>query len=185
MIAKGLYTHKIKDYIITCATEEEKRALVPERFWCNVVITGIGFLDTIMTLKEHISDSDMFGYEPRFVINIGYAGAKDIPVGTICRVNKCSAYREHDLDTGAMQLYEFKTSAPSYLCYSATDFIEGSNLEGPFLVDMELLAHSILSCPLASIKIVSDNMSMDDYTSSLKSDYKDAVNEILLELGVE
>lgn len=184
MIAKGRYTHKIRDYIITCATEEEKKALIPERYWCNVVITGIGFLDTIMKLRDEIHDG-IDEYRPSFVINIGYAGAHKIPKGTVCRVDKCTAYREHDIDTGAMQLYQFDTKFPSYNCYSATDFIEHTNIDGPFLVDMELLAHSILKCTLASIKVVSDNMSMDDYDNALNDNYKEQVGEILLELGVE
>lgn len=180
MIAKGLYEHRIRDFIITVATDYEKKALIPEQYWSHVVITGIGMLHTIGTLKNQIQKS-----EPQFVINIGYAGSKDVPVGTVCRVDECTAYMEHDIYTGDMSLYEFETKSPSYKCYTATDFIEGTKLEGPFLVDMELLAHSILDCPLASIKVVSDNMSMEDYDKALKDNYKSEINEILLELGVE
>ena len=185
MIAKGLYTHKIRDFIITVATEEEKKALVPEKYWKHVVITGIGFLDTILTLRDEIYDG-IDEYRPSFVINIGYAGSKNIPVGTVCRVDKCTAYRTHDLDTGAMQLYQFDTGVPSYYCYSATDFIEKTTLDGAFLIDMELLAHSILKCTLASIKVVSDNMSIKDYfEKALKESYTEEIEKVLQDIGVE
>ena len=171
--------------IITVATEAEKKALVPEKYWDKVVITGIGAFNTLMSLKYKIDDTDEGPYYPPFVLNIGYAGSKDIPIGTVCVVESCEAYQEHDLPLGIMPLYELKNDkVPSYKCYTATDFIESSNKEGPFLVDMELLLHSILKCPVLSIKVVSDNMSFDGYKEALKDNYQEEVEKVLNLLGV-
>lgn len=160
--------------IITVATREEMEALIPKDYWYCTIVTGMGIMNTIMSLKYVQCDR---------IINIGYAGAKDIPVGTICMVTENEPYQVHNLPLGIAPVYEPNIDLPRYKCYTATDFIESSELEGPFLVDMELLAHLVLKVPVTSIKIVSDNMSLDDYyNKALKEDYTEEIGKILEEV---
>ena len=157
--------------LITVATKEEKEALIPKKYWDRTVVTGIGIMNTIMTLKNMEVDD--------IVVNVGYAGAKDIPIGTICMVSECEPYQVHDLPQANAPLYEARLGLPSYVCYTATDFIEYSSKPGPFLVDMELVGHIVLKVPTMSIKIVSDDMNMNSYNEALKKEYTEEIESIL------
>lgn len=156
------------EYIITVATQQEKISLIPVEYWHHVVITGIGMYNTIRTLRDY-NNLDK-------IINIGFAGAKDLPIGTVHKVASCQPYHINDLDLGGIEL-----SPTGMPCYTATDFITQSDIQGPFLIDMELLAHTVCKCPTVSYKVVSDNMSMDDYDNALQSDYTDEIRKVLQE----
>ena len=161
--------------VITVATEAEKKALIPKQYWGKVIVTGIGIMNTIMSLKY--VDEDL-------IVNVGYAGAKDIPIGTVCMVSECEPYQVHDLPQSNAPMYEPNINIPSYICYTATDFIEYSSKPGPFLVDMELIGHIVTKSPVISIKIVSDDMNMKSYEEALNKDYAKEVEAILKEIEV-
>ena len=168
----------MNNYIICVATELEKKALVPEEYWDKTILTGIGIGNAMKAVKR-INEERI---PPKAIINIGYAGAKGIAKGTVCYADYCRTYQVHDIEQLSFMLCTPITDIPYYDCYTSTDFVESSNIEGPFLVDMELLAYSISNYDVFSIKVVSDNMDMNDYDNALKDDYTKEVKKALREI---
>lgn len=160
---------------ILVATTDEMKALIPTKYYKDTIITGIGILNTLKTIREKVSPSDI-------IVNVGYAGSKGIPKGSVCQVKWCKPYQVNNIDQG---VFEFDV-LPNYLCsnlYTSTDFLTGSTLDEEFLVDMEGLAYSILDNKKYSIKIVSDNLNLEDYGTALDEDYTNKIGKILEMIG--
>ena len=157
---------------ILVATVDEMKALIPEKYYKDVIITGIGILNVLKTIREKVSPMDL-------IVNVGYAGSKGIPVGSVCQVKYCKPYQVNNIDEGS---FEFNT-LPNYATtnlYTSTDFLTSSELDENFLVDMEGLAYSILDNKKYSIKIVSDNLNLEDYGTALDEDYTQKIGKILV-----
>lgn len=102
------------------------------------------------------------------VINIGYAGSNQLPIGTVVNVSK--TYRLTD------GTYQFKDHAnplelqtEGYPCYSNNSFVTQSDITDPVLFDMELNYIASFTPRLnliASIKIVSDNLSVEAFKNN-------------------
>lgn len=160
------------NFVITVATPEEKLALVPHKYWNSTCITGIGTINTLNTLgnlENHMNKRTT-------VINVGFAGANCVPIGTVCRVHTVGEFNEHHLSTGESKLKLSSHSlTDSYTCLSSSDFVTKVNTDEKFLVDMELANYVCLSQNVYSIKVVSDNFNMEGYNDALKKDYTEAV----------
>jgi len=142
--------------IVVVATKEEER-LARERFNGNLIIrTGVGGLNVIRTLK-HI---------PKWqkILNFGYAGSNNIPVGTEVKVGKCKLYHPN---------VKYRERA-FYLngdvtCFTSTDFVTKTEIKKPCLYDMELAFICAMGFKeVESIKIVSDNLSLEQYEEEIK-----------------
>ena len=163
-----LYMNKLT---ILVATEDEKKSLIPEEYKDNVLITGIGVSKVIESLK----DTKLTGT----IINIGYAGASnDINVGTICSITSSYCYRTIYKNTDLININYIKDeNIINTTCATSIDFIENNTLKNT-LFDMELRAIVSFYKNTYSLKIVSDNGSMNDYDNALNKDYKKILKEI-------
>lgn len=108
------------------------------------------------------------------VVNVGYAGSNLLPIGTIVAVGE--SYRlvkgsynfvdhANPLPLGAAESEDF----PLVPCYTNNDFVTESDLQKPAVFDMELnyiAAFSPRIELLGSIKVVSDNLSIDAFRNN-------------------
>ena len=139
--------------MVIIATHEEA-ALVPagEPFF----LTGVGGLCIIEAIKDLPRDTPIF--------NIGYAGSNCIPAGTRCRIGRVRAY--HPVADFRDYEYILDGDVP---CYTAGDFVTATDIKEPCVFDMELAY--ILALGFTNVtaeKIVSDNLSVEEYESCLK-----------------
>lgn len=102
------------------------------------------------------------------VINIGYAGSNQLPVGTVTMVSQ--SYRKV---LGTYKFVDYANPLPlqqdGYPCYTNNDFVTESDKTEPVLFDMELnyiAAFTPHVNLVASIKIVSDNLSIDVFRNN-------------------
>lgn len=166
--------------IITVASEAEKKALVPEEYQDKVVITGMGMINTLNVLSTCMEAYELIrnGDEP--IINIGYVGSNCLQVGTVCSPRRVKMYQltSHELvPTSDRPLNHFE-GVPNLTCYTAHDFVSEDKLEDECIFDMELAAYTIIP-NVYSIKVVSDNLNIDNYYEALKDNYHDEVRELL------
>lgn len=148
----------------------------------NLIITGIGKQKTAIGLTKYLCEND----KPDLIINIGYAGSVNCKIGSFVSINK-SYNLEWDIpgeqkysmdDLGGQELVTID-DLENLPCYSAECFVNNTDMKENVIFDMELHSVSLLAdlynIPLASLKKISDNLSMDDY-------YKTIDNSELFEL---
>lgn len=147
--------------IVILAAEEAEyskcREYLPE-YEC--ILMGVGAGNVIKTCSALEPGTRVF--------NIGYAGSNLLPIGTVATV--AQSYR---LVNGS---YNFVDHANPLAfpggelpCYTNNDFVTESSLQHPALFDMELnyiAAFSPRIELLGSIKIVSDNLSIDVFRNN-------------------
>ena len=167
-------------FLIVVASNDEKKALIPTTLWHRTYISGYGIINTIRTLRYLQAENPY-----TFIINVGYAGSKGIDVGTICKVKDCKMYQETEFGTGTLSCRQIRANIPEYNCYTGSDFVTSSSIECPFLVDMELAAYTLLNYPVISIKVVSDNLEVDNYFEALKDNYSEEIGKILTSIEEE
>lgn len=102
------------------------------------------------------------------VINIGYAGSNSLSIGTVSMVKE-----SHRLTDGVYQFADYANPLPlsdkGYPCYTNNSFVTSTRITEPTLFDMELnyIAAFTPSIELlASIKVVSDNLSVEAFTNN-------------------
>lgn len=148
----------------------------------NLIVTGIGKQKTAIGLTKYLCEND----KPDLIINIGYAGSVNCKIGSFVSINK-SYNLEWDIpgeqkysmdDIGGQELVTID-DLENLPCYSAECFVNNTDIKENVIFDMELHSVSLLAdlynIPLASLKKISDNLSMDDY-------YKTIDNSELFEL---
>lgn len=148
----------------------------------NLIVTGIGKQKTAIGLTKYLCEND----KPDLMINIGYAGSVNCKIGSFVSINK-SYNLEWDIpgeqkysmdDIGGQELVNID-DLENLPCYSAECFVNNTDIKENVIFDMELHSVSLLAdlynIPLASLKKISDNLSMDDY-------YKTIDNSELFEL---
>lgn len=117
----------------------------------QIICTGVGCGNVIKALKHLSVDEE--------ILNFGYAGSNILPRGTICTVKNCYNYHPNvEVDEPH---YTLNGTIP---CYTSNDFVTQTSIKEPVLFDMEL--YIILSLGfknVTSIKIVSDNLSLEEY----------------------
>ena len=148
----------------------------------NLIITGIGKQKTAIGLTKYLCEND----KPDLIINIGYAGSVNCKIGSFVSINKSynlewnipgeQKYSMNDLGGQDLVTIDELEKLP---CYSAECFVNSTDIKENVIFDMELHSVSLLAdlynIPLASLKKVSDNLSMEDY-------YKTIDNSKLFEL---
>lgn len=180
----------MKEILIVCAMEKESK-LIAEKLGLkpvednilrkdniSLLIAGIGKQRTAISLTKYLCENK----KPDEIINIGYAGSTDIPVGKWVNISKSYNY---DWGIPGEEKYSFSDYGNQELepigddsidrvsCYSAETFVTETNLTGHIAFDMEL--HSVAAIgdmfkiPVTSIKKISDNLSLDDYYDNIET----------------
>lgn len=144
--------------------EEGERKLVEQYLpgETNILVTGVGALNIIRALRDLPRDTEL--------INIGYAGSANYPIGTLVEVTECRlhhpnvTYAEPVLPLQPIDDLFVRALQPvKAVCYSNTDFV----LSSPYtdcVFDMEsayIAAQGFTR--LSALKIVSDNLSLHSY----------------------
>lgn len=141
--------------MIVVATENEYE-LAQHRFKGEEIIrTGVGALNVIKALMLIDKNTE--------IINYGYAGSNNIPIGTEVIVGECRLYHPNvDYDE---QYYNLGGDTP---CYTSNDFVLHTDIKEPVVFDMELAYILALGFKnVKSIKVVSDNLSLKQYDRSV------------------
>ena len=145
--------------MIVVATDEEYK-LAQKRFKGHLIVkTGVGGINIIRKLKRF----------PKWlkIINFGYAGSNNIPVGTEVSVGFCSLYHPNVKYQEKAFIVNDKKSM--IWCYTSNDFVLETKEKEPCVFDMELAYILALGFKnVKSIKIVSDNLSLKDYEENVK-----------------
>lgn len=149
---------------------------------CNLIVTGPGVNNVISALSK----ATLFGILSPFadVINVGYAGAKGLAIGSVVNVSNCHCL---EFPTKADTKVEncVKLSDEGYDCYTSFDFVEKDNgIVGSALFDMELAYIARFGYKsLSSIKIVSDNLYYEGFKEfDDEKAWKKAIKEIEKEI---
>lgn len=145
----------------------------------QLLITGIGKELTAISLTRYLSENG----NPDLIINVGYAGSTDIPIGKWVNISRAYNYEwefpgeeKYIMLAGGSQKLELlkDSNIESVECYSSESFVTETDIKDHVAFDMEL--HSIsLICDLYKIKLlslkkISDNLSVGDYYSNLKKE---------------
>ena len=120
--------------------------------------------------------------KPDQIINIGYAGSTDIPIGSWVNITKSynnewcipgeEKYSFIDYGNQKLDLLD-NEKIEKVECYSSESFVNQTELKGHIAFDMEL--HSIVvigdmfNIPVMSLKKISDNLSIDKYYESIQN----------------
>lgn len=144
--------------LIVVATDEEYK-LARKRFKGKKIIkTGVGAINVIEKLR-HI---------PRRVtiINFGYAGSNSIPIGTEVTVGESRLYHPNVIYNEK----EYTLDKESIIkCFTSNDFVTETKIKKPCVFDMELAYICALGFKkVKAIKIVSDNLSLEQYEEEIK-----------------
>ena len=117
----------------------------------TILITGVGPVNIIESLKNLDKSTQ--------IINRGYAGSNNLPVGTRVEVGESRLYHPNtDFNSP-----EYKLPG-DIKCYTSNDFVLDTDIEEPVVFDMELAYILALGFTnVRSIKIVSDNLDIKEY----------------------
>lgn len=142
--------------MIVVATETEYKKFKSTKQ--ETIMTGVGYANVYKALADVPRDTP--------IINIGYAGSNNIPVGEVCIIGECRHY--HPNVDYKETIYELPGNC---ICFTSDDFVLNTDIKTPVVFDMELYA--ILSMGftnVTAIKIVSDNLSLDEYESKINKE---------------
>lgn len=141
--------------MIVVATNEEYIEAKKRYKKQPIIITGVGGLNVIETLSP-------FNRKEK-IINFGYVGSNNIPIGTKVKIGECMLYHPN---------IEYKE--PTYKldgdikCYTSNDFVLETNIKEPVVFDMELAYILALGFKnVESIKVVSDNLNIEEYNKNI------------------
>ena len=141
--------------MIVVATDEEYK-LAKKIFKRRIIIkTGIGGVNVFQKLK-HL---------PKCVkiVNFGYVGSNNLPIGTKVKVKECKLYHPNvEYEEPTFELNGDVT------CYTSNDFVLKTDIEEDCVFDMELVYILAMGFKrVESIKIVSDNLSLNQYKEEI------------------
>ena len=149
--------------------EKEELKLVEELGYGDwqVLITGVGAMNVINALKDLPKDMT--------IVNIGYAGSKDLEPGKFYAIDRVSLYhpnvnypeKETYLGIHYTTAYEneelFEANERIVSCYTSNDFVLETDKKG-CVFDMELAFIAALGFKdLVAFKYVSDNLDLQEY----------------------
>lgn len=153
----------MKDLVVIAEKEELK--LVEKLGYTTypILITGVGALNVIEALKDLPKDTK--------IINIGYAGSKDLKTKTFYVVDYVTLY--HPNVSYLENTYQLNTSYDRFdarTCYTGCDFVLDTKL-GNCLFDMELAYIKALGFEdVMAFKYVSDNLDLQQYREESKDE---------------
>lgn len=143
--------------------EEQERELA-ERYFPKmpILVTGVGALNVIKSLKDLPRDTEIF--------NIGYAGSANFAVGTIVEVTEVRLNHPNvQYDEPKYMLESLpasivnETDMQKAICYTGVDFVLQSDYKD-CVFDMELAFICGIGFErIHAIKYVSDNLSLHQY----------------------
>lgn len=145
----------------------------------TLLISGIGKQRTAICLTKYLCKNE----KPSIIINIGYAGSTDIPVGKWVNITRSYNYeweipgeeKYSMLECGNQKLEVLKNEEIEKVeCYSAECFVVETDIDEHVAFDMELHSIAIVcdefKIPLYSIKKISDNLDIKDYYENISKD---------------
>jgi hypothetical protein len=152
---------------IVIAEEGERDLIAKYLPGCDypVIVTGVGAINIIRSLQNVPRESEL--------INIGYAGSANYEIGTLVEVTEVRlnhpnvTYKEPALPLESLVqlgIQEYReTGVVKAVDYTNCDFVLQSDYKD-CVFDMELAFIASLGFKsLASLKIVSDNLSLHNY----------------------
>lgn len=148
--------------MIITITEPGELKLIEEitggRAWAGkIIITGVGILNTINALKDIPRSAT--------ILNLGYAGSNTLEKGKCYQVS--ASFTHHSKASfreDPIWLDQYFMDRDAYPCYTATDFVEQTEVDHPALFDMELAAIASMGFnKVMSIKKVSDSLNYEQY----------------------
>ena len=148
--------------IVVVATAQEYQ-IARQRFAGSKIIkTGVGAINVFKTLSKIERNTP--------ILNFGYCGSNKIKIGTEVQIGEVRLY--HPSVKYNEKKFKLKGDIP---CYTSCDFVSGTGIKEPCVFDMELafiLAMGFNN--VSSIKIVSDNLSIKEYTGTVggRSDHR-------------
>ena len=144
--------------MIVVATDEEYK-LAKKRFKHHKIIkTGVGGINVIRKLRKY----------PRWIkiINFGYVGSNNIPIGTEVIVGESRLYHPNVIYNEKEYTLDKKSTIK---CFTSNDFVLHTDIKKPCVFDMELAFIMALGFKnVESIKIVSDNLSLKEYEENVE-----------------
>jgi len=154
--------------MLVVIAQPEELKLVKELGYenCPILITGVGGMNVIQTLKDLPRDTK--------IMNIGYAGSKCYEIGEIIEIYKVRTYHEKAHFQEPFQFLDnaiLDNSQKSAICYSSTDFVENidyENFREECVFDMELAFIRAMFDNVSAIKVVSDNLNYKEYKKKVK-----------------
>ena len=148
--------------LVLVSSEEEIPLVRALGFDYPVLVTGVGGANVIRATASIDKNTH--------VINVGYCGSKFYDKGTPLVIGLVETYHENaEFGDGAFcDDFEglFKSDAPNYevaSCFTSTDFVTHTNIGHPCVFDMELAFIRALFNKVSAIKVVSDNLSREEY----------------------
>ena len=121
----------------------------------EIIITGVGGLNIIEKLKDIDKSTE--------ILNVGYAGSNIIERGKEVIIGEVSLYHPN------VEYIEptYKLGGTTR-CLTSNDFVLETNIKEEVVFDMELAYILALGFKnVKSIKIVSDNLSYEEYENSI------------------
>lgn len=145
----------------------------------RLIISRMGKQFTMMNLTKYLCNNERID----LIINIGFAGSTDIPVGKWVNIERAYNY-EWDIpgeekyvmiNGGSQKLMILENSGLETVeCYSSESFVTETDIEEHVAFDMELHSISLIcdlyDIPVLALKKISDNLSLDNYYENLKKD---------------
>ena len=183
----------MKNILFICAMEKEAKQIaeklemkeINKNLYENenenkrLLITGIGKQLTAINLTQYLSNNS----KPDLIINIGFAGSTDIPIGKWVNISRVYNYEweipgeeKYVMLAGGSQKLEVleNSNIEKVECYSSESFVTETDLEEHVAFDMELHSISLIcdlyEIPLLSLKKISDNLSLGDYYENLNKE---------------
>ncbi len=143
--------------MIVIATKDE--ISLAEKYNKNndeIILTGVGGLNVINKLKDLDKNTE--------ILNIGYVGSNNIKKGEIVTIKETYLY--HPNVDYEEPIYKLKNG--EYTCLTSNDFVLETKIKEPVVFDMELAYILALGFTnVTSIKVVSDNLSYDEYENTI------------------
>lgn len=181
----------MKNILFICAMEKEAKQIaqklemkeIKKNLYENknkrLLITGIGKQFTAINLTQYICENS----KPDLIINIGYAGSTDIPIGKWVNISRVYNYEweipgeeKYVMLAGGSQKLEIleNSNIEQVECYSSESFVTETDIDEHVAFDMELHSISLIcdlyKIPLLSLKKISDNLSLGDYYDNLNKE---------------
>ena len=156
--------------LILVASPEEERLVKKYLADYDILVMGIGASNVIRSLCELPKGTA--------VVNIGFAGSTDLPIGSVSLVSttwrlKNEVFVFDDYHHG------YPLSEKGLPCYTSNSFVTSTDMKGSILFDMEL--NYIAAFPLhlvGAIKIVSDNLCLEAYKHTITRDEDSVWNDV-------
>ena len=140
----------------------------------SIVKTGVGASNVIRTCSAIAASAKEYKNRKIGLLNIGFCGSNILPKGEVVRISK--SFRLVD-DNVSFADYRnpYILSKEGVPCYTSNSFVTTSDMDEPKVFDMELnyiVAFDNLK-HIGAIKIVSDNLSVEEYENTVALDNPD------------